>query len=63
MDFTNFDLDEFFVMGDDSNPLMMLIWIIPIIIFVFNGQRIQLIISSNDIKKDISKLEEFTSDS
>ena len=63
MDFTNFDLDEFFGMGDDSNPLMMLLWIIPIIILVFYGQRIQLIISSNDIKKDISKLEEFTSDS
>ena len=37
--------------------------IIPIIIFVFYGQRIQLIISSNDIKKDITKLEEFTNDS
>ena len=63
MDFTNFDLDEFFGMGDESNPIMMLIWIIPIIIFVFYGQRIQLIISSNDIKKDITKLEEFTNDS
>ena len=62
MDFTNFDLDEFFGMGDDSNPLMMLIWIIPIIILVFYGQRIQLIISANDIKKDISKLEEFKND-
>ena len=59
MDFTNFDLDEFFGMGEESNPLMMLIWIIPIIIFVFYGQRIQLYISANDIKKDISKLEEF----
>jgi len=59
MDITNFDLDEFFGMGDDSNPLMMLIWILPIIIFVFYGQRIQLLISSNEIKKDIGKLEEF----
>ena len=63
MDLTNFDLDEFFGMGDESNPLMMLIWIIPIIVFVFYGQRIQLIISSNEIKKDISKLEEYTKDS
>ena len=64
MDFTNFDLGEFFGIGDDFlSEMMMLIWIIPIIIFVFYGQRIQLIISSNDIKKDISKLEEFKNDS
>ena len=64
MDFTNLDLGEFFGIGDDFlSEMMMLVWIIPIIIFVFYGQRIQLIISSNDIKKDISKLEEFTSDS
>jgi hypothetical protein len=50
-------------MGDELEGIMMLIWIIPIIIFVFYGQRIQLIISSNDIKKDITKLEEFTNDS
>ena len=64
MDFTNFDLVEFFGIGDDFlSEMMMLVWIIPIIIFVFYGQRIQLIISSNDIKKDISKLEEFKNDS
>ena len=54
---------NFFGMGDELEGIMMLIWIIPIIIFVFYGQRIQLIISSNDIKKDITKLEEFTNDS
>ena len=63
MDFTDFDIDEFFGMGEESNPLMMLIWILPIIIFVFYGQRIQLIISANEIKKDISKLEEFKNES
>ena len=63
MDFTNFDLDEFFGMGDESNPLMMLLWIIPIIVLVFYGQRIQLMVSSNEIKKDISKLEEFKNNS
>ena len=46
-------------MGDDSNPLMMLIWILPIILFVFYGQRIQLMVSSNEIKKSIDKLEKF----
>ena len=59
MDISNFDLDEFFGMGDDSNPLMMLIWILPIILFVFYGQRIQLMVSSNEIKKSIDKLEKF----
>ena len=53
MDFSNFSIDEFFGMSDDSNPLMMLIWIIPIILFVFYGQRIQLIITSSDIKKKL----------
>ncbi len=64
MDFSNLDiLDEFFGMGDDSNPFMMLVWIIPIIIFVLYGQRIQLIVTSNDIKKKMSKLEQFRNDS
>ena len=63
MDFTNFDLDEFFGMSDESNPLMMLLWVIPIIVLVFYGQRIQLYISANEIKKDITKLEEFKNES
>jgi hypothetical protein len=64
LDFTSFDLGEFFGIGDDFlSEMMMLVWIIPIIIFVFYGQRIQLIISSNDIKKDIDKLEKFKNDS
>ena len=64
MDFSDLDiLDEFFGMGDDSNPLMMLIWILPIILFVFYGQRIQLIITSGDIKKKLVQLEQFRNDS
>ncbi len=64
MDFSDLDiLDEFFGMGDDSNPLMMLIWILPIILFVFYGQRIQLIITSTDIKKKLVQLEQFRNDS
>ena len=64
MDFSDLDiLDEFFGMGDDSNPFMMLIWMLPIILFVFYGQRIQLIITSRDIKKSMSKLEQFRNDS
>ena len=63
MDFTNFDLEQFFGMGEDSNPLLWLIWIIPIIIFVFYGQRIQLQITSREIKKNISKLKQFKEES
>jgi len=64
VDFSDLDiLDEFFGMGDDSNPFMMLIWMLPIILFVFYGQRIQLIITSRDIKKDMAKLEQFRNDS
>ena len=64
MDFSNLDvLDEFFGMGGDSNPFMMLIWFLPILLFVFYGQRIQLIITSRDIKKDMAKLEQFRNDS
>jgi len=64
MDFSNLDiLDEFFGTGGDSNPFMMLIWFLPVILFVFYGQRIQLIITSRDIKKDMAKLEQFRDDS
>ena len=57
VDFTNLDLDQLFGFGDDSNPLLMLIWILPIILFVFYGQRIQLQVTSGEIKKSIKKLD------
>ena len=57
----DFNFNEFLAwVGEDIDTLMMLIWILPVIIFVFYGQRIQLLISSNEIKKDIGKLEEYT---
>ena len=46
-------------MSDDSNPLMMLVWILPIILFVFYGQQIQLFVTSREIKKGIKKLDSF----
>ena len=52
-----------FSMGDDGDTLMMLVWIIPIIIFVFYGQQIQLLVTSGEIKKAIKKLDKFRSDS
>ena len=56
---TNIDFEELFAMNDDSNPLMMLVWILPIILFVFYGQRIQLYVTSGEIKKAIKKLDAF----
>ncbi|MCH8914788.1 MAG: DUF1512 domain-containing protein [Thaumarchaeota archaeon] len=50
-------------MTDDTNPIMMLIWIIPIILFVFYGQRIQLYITSGEIKKGIKKLDRYREES
>ena len=63
LNFTNFDVDQLFAMNDDTNPIMMLIWIIPIIIFVFYGQRIQLYITSGEIKKGIKKLDSYSTES
>ena len=63
LNFTNFDFDQLFAMNDDTNPIMMLIWIIPIIIFVFYGQRIQLYITSGEIKKGIKKLDSYSAES
>lgn len=50
-------------MGEDSNPLIMLLWILPIILFVFYGQRIQLMIASGEIKKHLKKLDEYKNES
>jgi len=63
VNFTNFNFDQLFAMGDDTNPLMMIIWIIPIVLFVFYGQRIQLYITSGEIKKGIKKLEGYREES
>ena len=63
VNFTNFDFDQMFAMSDDTNPIMMIIWIVPIILFVFYGQRIQLYITSGEIKKGIKKLDSFKEES
>ena len=57
------DFEQMFSTSDESDPLMMLVWIVPIIIFVFYGQQIQLLVTSGEIKKAIKKLDKFRSDS
>ncbi|ABK77856.1 uncharacterized protein conserved in archaea [Cenarchaeum symbiosum A] len=54
-------MEELF--GSDTDALMMLVWIIPIILFVFYGQRIQLYVTSNQIKKDVAKLLKYRDES
>jgi len=63
VDFTNFDFDQLFAMNDETNPIMMLIWILPIFLFIFYGQRIQLLVTSNELNKAIKKLDGFRSES
>ena len=41
----------------------MLIWILPIVLFIFYGQRIQLQVTSGEIKKSIKKLELYKNES
>lgn len=59
MDLADFDPGEFFGLGDDSSLFMMLVWMLPVVIFIFYGQRIQLQITSGEIKKGIRKLDLF----
>ncbi len=56
------DIGEFISFGDDD-ALLTLIWILPVLIFVLYGQRIQLYITSNEIKKKIIELGQYTTDS
>lgn len=63
MDIFSFDVDSLLGMGDDSNPLMMLVWILPIILFVFYGQRIQLMVTSGEIRKGIKRLDAYGTES
>ena len=63
VDFTNFDFDQIFAMSDNTNPIMMLIWILPIFLFIFYGQRIQLYVTSGEIKKGIGKLDGYRNES
>lgn len=49
--------------SDNSNPIMWLIWIVPIVVFMFYGQRIQLQITSGEINKGITKLLKYKEES
>ena len=62
MDFLGINLDKLFNANDNSNPLMWLVWIVPIVLFMFYGQKIQLQITSSEINKSLEKLKTFKED-
>jgi hypothetical protein len=62
LDFLGINLDKLLNSNDNSNPLMWLVWIVPIVLFMFYGQRIQLQITSSEINKSLEKLKTFKED-
>lgn len=63
LNFTDINLDKLFGSTDNSNPIMWLVWLVPIVIFMFYGQRIQLQITSGEISKNIEKLVKYKEES
>lgn len=59
MDFLGINIDKLLNSNDNSNPLMWLVWIVPIFIFMLYGQRIQLQVTSSEINKSLEKLKAY----
>ena len=62
MDFLGVNIDKLFNSTDNSNPLMWLVWIVPIFVFMLYGQKIQLQVTSSEINKSLEKLKTFRDD-
>jgi len=62
LNFLGIDWDKAFSSSDNSNPIMWLVWIVPIFIFMLYGQRIQLQVTSSEINKGLEKLKAFRDD-
>ncbi len=62
MEFLGINVDKLLNSNDNSNPLMWLVWIVPIFIFMFYGQRIQLQVTSSEINKSLEKLKTYRDD-
>lgn len=61
MNFTDITFDSLFG-SESSSPLLWLVWLIPIVLFVFYGQRIQLHVTLRDLGKGIEKLQKYRND-
>ncbi|HJU14714.1 MAG TPA: DUF1512 domain-containing protein [Candidatus Nitrosotalea sp.] len=62
MDFLGVNLDKLLNSNDNSNPLMWLVWIVPIFVFMLYGQKIQLQVTSSEINKSLEKLKTYRDD-
>ena len=62
LDFLGINVDKLLNSNDNSNPLMWLVWIVPIFIFMLYGQKIQLQVTSSEINKSLEKLKLFRDD-
>lgn len=63
MDFLGINADKLLNSNDNSNPLMWLVWIVPIFVFMLYGQKIQLQVTSSEINKSLEKLKLYRDDS
>ncbi len=62
LDFLGMNLDKLLNSNDNSNPLMWLVWIVPIFVFMLYGQKIQLQVTSSEINKSLEKLKTYRDD-
>lgn len=61
LNFTDITFDS--LLGSEgSSPILWLIWLIPIAVFIFYGQRIQLHVTSRELGKGIEKLRGYRDD-
>ena len=63
MNITDFNPSKFLVPDDELGYILTLIWILPIFIFVFYGQQIQLYVTSRSIRKGIKLMKTYSNDS
>jgi hypothetical protein len=62
LDFLGINATSLLNTNDNSNPLMWLVWIIPIFVFMLYGQKIQLQVTSSEINKSLEKLKTYRDD-
>lgn len=62
LDFLGMNVDKLLNSNDNSNPLMWLVWIVPIFVFMLYGQKIQLQVTSSEINKSLEKLKMYRDD-
>lgn len=62
LDFLGINASNLLNTNDNSNPLMWLVWIVPIFVFMLYGQKIQLQVTSSEINKSLEKLKMYRDD-